>query len=306
MATPDKRNNGELTFEYVAETGETLATHEYAAYPLKFLRPTSAISLGFHTNVICILGYGGGLVSRDHTKIHVVANASTSAVLCTQATTKVFKCIPDPARANDRTKQELHVSLHAHATFLLLPDPVTCYENAKYVQRQVFEVDATATLVVLDWLTSGRVARGEHWAFDTYESCNEIYMTHADNAPSTPLVIDRVRLRQDETIPLRTRMGGMHVMGTLVLCGPRVMALVAQLLADGARKQLAPHQSPVPSGRLAQSDVSDVRSAISPLGHHGAIIRFCAHSTDAAYAYIKDILAPLHDLVGYTCFQENR
>ncbi|KDO29480.1 hypothetical protein SPRG_06019 [Saprolegnia parasitica CBS 223.65] len=298
-------NNGELTFEYVAVTGETLATHEYAAYPLKFLRPTSSIAPGFHTSVICILGYGGGLVSRDHTKIVVDAGDSTSVVLCTQATTKVFKCIPDPARADDRTKQDLHVSVRANATFLLLPDPVTCYANAKYCQRQTFNVDPTATLVVLDWLTSGRLARGEHWAFDTYESCNEIYITHA-NGPSTPLVVDRLRLRQDETIPLRTRMGGMHVMGTLVLCGPRVMALVAQLLTDGARKQLAPHQAPVPSGRLAQSSLSDVRSAVSPLGPNGAILRFGAHSTDAAYAYIKDILAPLRDVVGYTCFQENR
>ncbi|OQR87236.1 hypothetical protein ACHHYP_09336 [Achlya hypogyna] len=297
---------GKLTFEYVAATGATLATHEYATYPLKFLRPTSMIAPGHHSNVTCILGYGGGLVARDRTKICVHAGASTSVVLCTQATTKVFKCIRNgPAVEDDRTKQELYVTVDADAIFVLVPDPVTCFDDAKYVQRQVFSMDATATLVVLDWLTSGRQARGEHWAFASYESYNEIAITRDGEMVET-LVADRTRLRQDELIPLADRMGGMHVMGTLVLTGLRVQNLVSDLLAQGARKHLAQHMTPVPSGQLLPPTTSLVRAAISPLGKHGAIIRFCSPSTDEAYSYIKTVLAPLHELVGFQCFQENR
>lgn len=122
----------------------------------------------------------------------------SSVVLATQATTKVFKA----DSADERVLQSFTLRVESNATLAFLPDPVTCFECAKYRQTQVFHLAADANLVFVDWLTSGRkrnfVSTGavrdnrtevhEHWDFSEYDSRAEIYVA------GSRLLTDRVRL----------------------------------------------------------------------------------------------------------------
>ncbi|KAF0694101.1 Aste57867_14987 [Aphanomyces stellatus] len=292
-------HTGELIFE--RQQGRTVATHEYVAYPLKFLHPTAMITPGMPTAVTCILGYGGGLVGGDSTHMHVQVRAHASVVLCTQATTKVYKAKP---RHPTLSTQELTVSIGPDAILALVPDPVTCFDGAMYKQHQRFSLAPSANLVFIDWMTSGRHARGESWSFASYDSCNDVTMI--DDA--APVLLDRVRLQHEIDHDLAGRMGGMRVLGTIVLLGPRVAAMAQALLVQGARKTLQPNAAPVPSGHLPSSTAApiNVRVAVSPLGSDGAIVRLAAPTTEDAYAYAKTVLAPLETLVGFKCFEENR
>lgn len=119
-------------------------------------------------------------------------------VLATQATTKVFK-----SNAKDEyVLQSFTLTVESNATLAFLPDPVTCFERAKYRQKQIFHLTADSNLVFVDWLTSGRkrnfISTGsvrdnrtevnEHWDFSEYDNTAEIYVEGAR------LLTDRVRL----------------------------------------------------------------------------------------------------------------
>jgi urease accessory protein len=74
------------------------------------------------------------------------------------------------------------VTLQPSSSILLLPDPVTCFASSSYSQTQTFHLppiissSGNASAIVLDWFTSGRMARNEEWAFEKYRSCNEIWI----------------------------------------------------------------------------------------------------------------------------------
>ncbi|KAK4348059.1 hypothetical protein RND71_034398 [Anisodus tanguticus] len=52
---------------------------------------------------------------------------------------------------------------------------MTCFSTAKYSQRQVFKVISDLSLLLVDWITSGRHERGEKWDFELYKSMNHIF-----------------------------------------------------------------------------------------------------------------------------------
>ena len=105
-----------------------------------------------------------------------------------QGSTKVFKTrthkhhaessyIPSDAKelATSRTTQCIDTRVSTDAILLLLPDPVTPFSSASYSQTQTFYLEEHSSAVILDWFTSGRMARGEEWAFEKYRSVNEIW-----------------------------------------------------------------------------------------------------------------------------------
>ena len=67
---------------------------------------------------------------------------------------------------------------------------MTCFRDASYNQIQTFDLTGTATVVVLDWITSGRKTRGEDWAFSRYYSANEITVNGKEVAKDILLLDD--------------------------------------------------------------------------------------------------------------------
>ena len=77
--------------------------------------------------------------------------------------------------------QQLHAHIEQRAMLCLLPEPVCVFADASFRQTQVIDLDLGTTfhdwasLVLLDWYTSGRKLFGEHWDFFKLESTNEIW-----------------------------------------------------------------------------------------------------------------------------------
>lgn len=69
----------------------------------------------------------------------------------------------------------------------VIPDPVTCFSTARYSQKQVFRVTPDSSLLIVDWLTSGRHENGEKWDFEFYKSTNNIFLEG-----DQPLFLDSV------------------------------------------------------------------------------------------------------------------
>ncbi|RLN27396.1 hypothetical protein BBJ28_00025363, partial [Nothophytophthora sp. Chile5] len=232
-------------------------------------------------------------------------------VLGTQATTKVFKSDGE----GEYVSQSFSLEVASNATLAFLPDPVTCFERAKYRQTQVFHLESDANLVFVDWLTSGRkrnyLATGsihdnrtetlEHWDFSEYDTTSEIYVG------GERLVTDRVRLADEEDVSLRQRMHGMHVLGLMVVVGSKVKVITDNLLELSTRKKLHNVGDITPQGRLAAAtDFPGVIASASSLGDNAVIVRFCGEDTEAAMRYVKAMLEPLRELIGFSPYQENR
>lgn len=85
---------------------------------------------------------------------------------------------------------------------VFIPDPIACFQGARFEQKQAFRMTPSSSLIVVDWLISGRKrsflstgqvfsTREEHyeqWAFELYDTRTEIYID------GEPLLIDRTRL----------------------------------------------------------------------------------------------------------------
>ncbi|CEG38327.1 urease accessory protein d isoform 1 [Plasmopara halstedii] len=300
---------GKLKYEVVE--GRTTATCVYAKYPLKFLHPRQAIHQSFDTYITYLLSYGGGLVGGDSVSVECDLGSDTSVVLATQASTKVFKS----ENEGQFVSQTFKVRVATNATLAFLPDPVTCFKRAKYRQTQVFNLDKNANLVFVDWLTSGRkrsylatesirdnrTETLEHWDFSEYDTKSEVFVD------GERLVTDRVRLADEEDVSLRQRMHNMHVLGLMVIVGPKLKVIVGQLLELSTRKKLHNARDITPQGRLATANTfPGVIASASSLGPNSVMVRFCGQDMEVAMNYVKTTLEPLKGIVGYSPYQENR
>lgn len=248
-ARQNQQGRGTLELEFVA--GKTVATRAEARSPLKWLIPRRSTPACWAYSST----FGGGLVGGDRIEMQIGVRRGARAVLATQSSTKVYRCLPETS-----CRQFLRATVETDALLVLAPDPVTCFAGSRYDQRQVIRLAPDATLVYVDWLTSGRRARGESWAFSRYESRLDVYV---DNER---LITDSLLLDPDDG-PLQSpyRMGQFHCCAVVVMHGPQSQAASAALLNEvGSR--------PVEPG-------SELIDSASPL-KSGVIWRIAGHTTE--------------------------
>lgn len=266
-------SRGRLDVRVVA--GASAVTAVSAASPLKLLTPRArGPSVWAYTS-----SFGGGLVAGDQIQLELEVDARARCFLGTQSSTKIYR---NPA--GRPCSQELAGRLGRDSFAAVLPDPIQCFAGASFVQRQTFRLAPGASLVLLDWMTGGRTARGERWAFSRYASRNEIVIEDAQGA-SSRLFLDALVLEGNGAGPsLERRLGRFNCLGLLVLIGPLLTQAAAGLLARVAALSV-PRRS-----ALLQS--------ASPLGNGGALLRFAGeHPANVARA-LQHHLSFLPSLLG--------
>lgn len=216
-----------------------LPPHSFTLQEMQFVYPLKLISSSKPTDkhiTIFILSYGGGLVSNDRVDMKVVLEENVKMCLLTQGSTKVFKLRP----GDTLTAQSMTVYLASGSSLVLLPDPVQPFASSVYKQHQQFHIpkDGTASLVILDWISEGRSARGEQWELKDLTSRNEVYELGHDNFPGGKRLLFRDSLilagdegsREDDE-SLKSRMDGLVCICTLIVRGPKFANLSAHILS---------------------------------------------------------------------------
>jgi len=148
---------GSMRFEAV--DGRTRLTRVVASSPLKLLNPRNAGTSAWAYAAT----YGGGLVGGDRVAIDIDVCAGASALVATQASTKVY-------RSKRQSTHTLRARAAGDSLLVLLPDPVACFAGARYRQEQQIDLEASSNLVLVDCVTAGRVGSGERWRLDEYTS----------------------------------------------------------------------------------------------------------------------------------------
>lgn len=265
---PRRPGRGLLEVERYA--GRSVVTRLRAESPLRLLAPR-----GCPGNAAWVFTstFGGGLVAGDSIDLSVRVGANATCALATQASTKVYR-----ASLGKAARQVLNADIGPGAACLLLPDPVTCFAGAAFEQRLTFDLAETASLVLVDWLTSGRRARGERWAFAHY-------LSRIDASVQSKLVFrDSIRLDEsDGPIAGKQRMGRCDCFGLVLLLAPQVAAACARILAFTAGQPIARCQ--------------DILFCASPLPG-GVVIRVAGPQTETVAMWIRQRLDFVPGLLG--------
>jgi urease accessory protein len=246
--------------------GKSAVTRARAASPLKLLVPRSKSEVAR----VSIATYGGGMLAGDETSLRVHLRPDAKAIISTQSSTKVFKSVDGRT-----TRQSLTASLEPGAVAAFVPDPIACFADARYAQRQRFDIAGDATLFVLDWFTSGRRARGEIWAFEHYSSRQQVFLD------GRRIIEDAIRLdRSEGEIGGRFRGGRYHCQAVLMLVGQRTQAAVERL------RELASQQAT--HGAKARGGLLVVANPVT----QGVVLRVAGEETEAVAQFISREIEP--------------
>ena len=153
--------------------------------PLKMFNPASPTT-ACH---VVLSSYGGGLVAGDVIRLRIAGQAGTRLFFSTQASTRVFRSI-DGAVAEQHTMGELGDA----ALAVIFPDPVVLQAESRYRQVQEWHLAPSSLLLLVDWFHSGRMDRGERFAFTSLHS--ELRVRVAGRL----VVLDRFAFSPEENI----------------------------------------------------------------------------------------------------------
>jgi urease accessory protein len=261
--------SGHAQLHVASVAGHSTVIRCSASNPLRLLTPRSrGPSVWAYSS-----SFGGGLVAGDQTRLDVKVDRAARCFLTTQASTKIYR---NPGRLP--CSHELTASVADEALLVLAPDPVQCFAASTYEQRQRFELAAHANLVLVDWISAGRSARGEQWSFDRYLSRNEIHRN------GELVVLDSQLFdSQHAEIKGKFRTGGFDCLATVILIGEMLLAPARQIL-DSVNAQ------PItPEARLVY--------AASPL-REGVLLRIAGTSPELVgreicrhLCFVRDLLA---------------
>ncbi len=271
LANPEQlsaqRGSAQLTVESVSS--QSAVTSAFASTPMKLLTPRSrGQSVWAYTS-----SFGGGFVAGDETHLNLRVGKDARCFLGTQASTKIYR---NPGR-----RACGHVTdavIGDNALLVFAPDPVQPFANSSYVQRQMFHLGAGAGLALVDWFTSGRAARGERWAFNRFQSRNEVFLS------SERIFMDSVLLDSAaDAIMSPHRMGRFNCFAMLLLVGEALQPAAAGLLE-------------IISASPVKRSAALVASA-SPV-HDGAILRIAGESVEQVGQELHHHLQPVSVLLG--------
>jgi urease accessory protein len=250
--------------------GQSAVTRARAASPLKLLVPRSKSEVAR----VSIATYGGGMLAGDETRLRVHLRPDAKAIISTQSSTKIFKSVDGRS-----TRQSLTATLEPGAIGAFVPDPIACFADARYAQHQRFDVAEDATLLVLDWFTSGRRARGEIWAFEHYSSRQQVFLD------GRRIIEDAIRLdRSEGEIGGRFRGGRYHCQALLMLVGRRTQGAVERL------RELTGQQAT--HGPKARGGLLVIANPVT----HGVVLRLAGEETETVAQFITRQIEPCLEL----------
>jgi urease accessory protein len=232
----------------------SVVTRAVARSPLQLLVPRNH----GHAVWAFLSSHGGGLVDGDDVAFSVEVGAGASALLTTQASTKVY-------RSPRGCKQSVTATVGDGGVLVVLPDPIVCFAGAQLEQSLTIRLGESASVVLVDAATAGRVAHGERWAFARYRSV--LSVARGDRT----LVHDAIELDPRHG-PLADRLGRYDALATVIAIGPHA--------------PLAP-----------TTNGADWVAATSPIAE-GTLVRAAATSVEQLHRGLRILLAGIPPLLG--------
>lgn len=178
---PGKLGLLELTF--AAQDGTTRLVDHYQRNPLQILRPIHVDPARPDMAFVYLLQNGGGMLQGDRYRIDLRCGPGAAAHLTTQSAGKVYRC------EQNFVTQATRVVAEAGSLVEVLPDVTIPYRDSRAYLHTDVRMDPTATAILGDVITPGRVAHGERHAYDRFVARTDVH-----DLAGTLLLTDTVRL----------------------------------------------------------------------------------------------------------------
>jgi urease accessory protein len=193
------------------------------------------------------------------------------------------------------TTQIINVVVSEKGALVLLPDPVTCFRSASYKQVQTFHLSRGASLVVLDWVTSGRIALGEEWVFSRYHSANNVWVDGKLIAKDVMLLEEQEEI-DTRSLPRRTlfdKLSPYSCYASLILHGPMVENTIREI-SEQYDSITVFNTIVKPALIWSLSPISDGK---------GCVVRVAGKESECVKGWLGNALRGLQDAIGVDVFR---
>ncbi|MGC4099356.1 MAG: urease accessory protein UreD [Nitrospira sp.] len=160
---------GELKLEYAQRDQKTVIAHSYFTTPWKLLPPIYLDDTGAAYTLL--VNPSGGLVGGDYLTIDMSLDRDAHVLISAPSANRVYRT------EGKASEQHVNITVGSGAILEWLPEHTIPFAGSRYRQTLHVQLDPGATIILWDAIASGRIARGERWAFTELE--NEIQITMA-------------------------------------------------------------------------------------------------------------------------------
>ncbi|NJL18571.1 MAG: hypothetical protein HC938_16840 [Nitrospira sp.] len=152
--------------------GRTVIAQSYFTTPWKLLPPIYLDDTGAAYTLL--INPSGGLVGGDGLSIDMTLDRDAHVLVSAPSANRVY-------RSEEKLSEQLiTITVGPHAILEWLPEHTIPFAGSRFRQAIHARLAPGAAIILWDALASGRMARGERWAFTHLE--NEIHITTATGA----------------------------------------------------------------------------------------------------------------------------
>lgn len=151
--------------------GGTVATKKYYEGLVKVSRSIKMNNENIPT--FYLLQLGGGYVEGEKYKNIFNLKDEARAIITTQASSKVYKCIN-----KIKTEQETEINLGINSVLEYITDSVILYKDAAYKQVNNIYLDKSSTLIYSDGITAGWSPEGDKFSYSSVQLKSNVYVNN--------------------------------------------------------------------------------------------------------------------------------
>lgn len=160
---------GELRLEYAKRDSRTIIARSHCTTPWHLLPPIYLDDTGAAYTLL--VNPSGGLVGGDRLSIDMKLGADAHVLISAPSANRVYRS------QGAVSIQDIQITIGAGAVLEWLPEHTIPFAGSRFRQTIHAALGQGATCILWDAVASGRIARGERWAFASLE--NEIRITTA-------------------------------------------------------------------------------------------------------------------------------
>lgn len=163
---------GGLRLEYTKRDGRTIIARSHCTTPWHLLPPIYLDNTGAAYTLL--VNPSGGLVGGDRLSIDMKVEEQAHVLISAPSANRVYRSL------GEVSAQDITLAVGTGATLEWLPEQTIPFAGSRFKQTIHATLAPGATILLWDAMASGRIARGERWAFATLE--NNIRITTASGS----------------------------------------------------------------------------------------------------------------------------
>lgn len=153
---------GRLDLQYTRQNQRTILAQSRCSSPWHLFPPMYLDSSG--CAFTSLMNPSGGFVAGDHLLIQAALERDAHVVLSTPSANRVYRSLGEEARHTVR------LSVASGGILEWFPEMTIPFAGSRFVQTMDVRLATGATALIWDSVASGRVARGERWAFASLQN----------------------------------------------------------------------------------------------------------------------------------------